>query len=103
MQILPGEPRIFERLVDRAFAQFLCNLEPGGVCLAPGGKLRIALEWKGQMTEAHARARMEPFELFGVRKLIPPIQFQGAGQYFLRVTIFGKGACYTTNSHWSVP
>ena len=99
MQILPGEPRILERLVDRAFAQFLRNLESGGVRLAPGGKFRIALEWKGQMTGVHARARMEPFQLFGVRKLIPPVQFQGLRQFFLRVTIFGKGASYTTNSH----
>ena len=89
---------MFERIVDGAFAQFLRGLEPGGVGVAKGGELKIAMHRVGEMPRGHLHMRVQPLELFRILEPGTPIVLEGLGQNFLRVAIFRQS---TANAAYS--
>ena len=92
---------MFERIVDCAFTQFLRGLEPGGVGVAEGAKLEIALHRKGEMPRVHFHMRVQPLELFRIFESGTPILFEGLCQNFLRVPIFRQSAADAAYSHYA--
>ena len=83
-QLARFEASMMQRAAQRLFSQFLRNLDPGVVGLAPGVQLGVLLGRQRQMTPLHRYIAMQPRQHLRISQLVAPILLQLFQQEFLR-------------------